>query len=85
MSNKLGKKLAAVAPSAIMHDSRGSFVYVVGKDNKITKRYVVPGNATAEWQLINAGLKKGETVVVEGTHKTMPGATVDPRSAGKKK
>ena len=85
MSNKLGKKLAAVAPSAIMHDSRGSFVYVVGKDNKVAKRYVVPGNATAEWQMISSGLKKGETVVVEGTHKTMPGATIDPRTAGKKK
>ena len=33
----------------------------------------------------NCFLEKGETVIVQGTHKTMPGATVDPRSAGKKK
>ena len=68
-----------------MYDSRGAFVYVLAKDNKVEKRYVIPGNSTPDWQLINSGLKKGETVIVQGTHKTMPGATVEPRYAGKKK
>ena len=85
LTKKQGKKLPAVPPSAVMYDSRGSFVYVLGPGNKVGKRYVILGNSTADWQLINSGLKKGETVIVQGTHKTMPGATVDPRSAGKKK
>lgn len=84
LTKKQGRKLPAVPPSAVMHENKGSYVYVVGKDNKVEKRYIVPGNSTADWQLVNAGLKKGETVIVQGTHKTMPGATVEPRKTGKK-
>lgn len=85
LTKKQAKKVPAIAPSAVMYDSRGAFVYVVGKENKVEKRYVMPGNSTPEWQLVRAGLKPGETVIVQGTHKTMPGAIVEPRSAGKKK
>ena len=85
LSKKQRKLVTAVVPSAVMHESKGSFVYVVGKGNRVEKRFVIPGNSTPDWQLINAGLKKGETVIVQGTHKTMPGAVVEPRSAGKKK
>lgn len=85
LTKKQGRKRSAVPPSAVMHDTRGSFVYVVGKENKVEKRYIIPGNSTVDWQLVNAGLKKGETVIVEGTHKTMPGAAVETRPAGKKK
>ena len=85
LTKKQGRKLPAVPPSAVMHENKGSYVYVVGKGNKVEKHFVIPGNATADWQLINSGLKVGETVIVEGTHKTMPGATVETRPAGKKK
>ena len=85
LTKKQGRKLPAVPPSAVMHENKGSYVYVVGKDNKVEKRYIVPGNSTPSWQLIRAGLKKGETVIVQGTHKTMPGAVVEPRPVGKKK
>ena len=85
LNKKQGRMLPAVPPSAVMHESRGSYVYVVGKDNKVEKRYIVSGNSTADWQLVNSGLKKGETVIVEGTHKAMPGAVVEPRPVGKKK
>lgn len=85
LTKKQGRKLPAVPPSAVMYENKGSYVYVVGKGNKVEKHFVIPGNATADWQLINSGLKVGETVIVEGTHKTMPGATVETRPAGKKK
>lgn len=85
LNKKQGRMLPAVPPSAVMHESKGSYVYVVGKDNKVEKRYIVSGNSTADWQLVNSGLKKGETVIVQGTHKTMPGAVVEPRPVGKKK
>ncbi len=84
MTKKESRKRPAVPPSAVMHESKGSYVYVVGKGNLVEKRYIVSGNSTADWQLVNAGLKKGETVIVEGTHKTMPGAPVETRPAGKK-
>jgi len=56
---------------------------VVDKANKIEKRYVVPGNTTPELQMIETGLKAGETVVVKGTHKTMPGREIEPVAAEK--
>lgn len=73
-----GKMLPAVTPSALMHDSNGSYVYVLDAANKVEKRYVTPGNATAEQQMILSGLAKGETVVTKGTHKVLPGMTVEP-------
>lgn len=73
-----GKMLPAVTPSALMHDSNGSYVYVLDSANKVEKRYVTPGNATAEQQMILSGLKKDEIVITKGTHKVLPGMTVEP-------
>ena len=60
-----------------MHDAKGSYVYVLDSANKVEKRYVTPGNATPDRQLIKSGLSKGETVVTKGTHKALPGMTVE--------
>jgi len=78
MSQRDGKKIPAVRPSAIMYDGRGAFVYVVTAENKIERRSVVCGNTGSEYQLLISGVKPGETVVVKGTNKTRPGATVAP-------
>ena len=77
LSRKTGKLLPAVTPSALMHDAKGSYVYVLDSANKVEKRYVTPGNATPDRQLIKSGLSKGETVVTKGTHKALPGMTVE--------
>ena len=77
LSRRNGKRLPAVSPSALMHDSDGSYVYVLDAANKVEKRYVTPGNATPERQLIQKGLKAGETVIAKGTHKALPGMTVE--------
>ena len=73
-----GKALPAVLPSAVMHDPKGSYVYVVGNGNIVEKRYVTPGTARATLQLIAGGLKAGEKVIVRGTHKAYPTAKVIP-------
>ncbi len=78
LSRKNGKFLPAVSPSALMYDTDGSYVYVLDSGNKVEKRYVTPGNATPESQLIKEGLSEGETVVAKGTHKVLPGMTVTP-------
>ena len=77
LSRKNGRRLPAVTPSALMHDARGSYVYVIDAGNKVEKRYVTPGNATAEQQMILAG---GETVINKGTHKVLPGMTIAPEA-----
>ena len=77
LSRKNGKRLPAISPSALMHDDKGSYVYLLDSSGKVEKRYVTPGNATPKLQLIKDGLKKGETVVAKGTHKALPGMTVE--------
>lgn len=78
LAKRKGVKLPTVAPSAVMHDNQGSYVYVVAAGNKIEKRYIVTGNVTGKAQMVISGLKVGEFVVVQGTHKTMPGAEIEP-------
>lgn len=78
LSKKKGVKVAAILPSAVMHDSEGAFVYVPDAGNKIEKRYIVTGNATDTLQMIRSGLKAGERVVVTGTHKTRPNGEIMP-------
>ena len=78
LSKKTGDAMPAVPPSAIMHDAQESFVYVVGAGNKLERRSVELGDMTKTHQLIKSGLKVGEKVVYQGTHKVMPGDEIVP-------
>ena len=51
-------------------------MWVLDGENKAEQRRVKLGNATENLQYILSGLKEGETVVTEGTHKVMPGIAV---------
>ena len=78
LSKKSGDKMPAVPPSAVMHDAQTSFVYVVGEGNKIERRVIELGDMTKTHQLVTSGLKAGEKVVYQGTHKVMPGDEIVP-------
>ncbi|MEP6714070.1 MAG: efflux RND transporter periplasmic adaptor subunit [Terriglobia bacterium] len=54
-------------------------VFVVGADNKVLVRSIVPGERVGERLIVNQGLKPGDRVVVEGTMKIGPGAPVKPQ------
>jgi membrane fusion protein, multidrug efflux system len=56
------------------------FVTVVGTDNKAEQRPVTLGDRVGNLVIVNAGLKPGERVVVEGVQKAAPGTTVSPTS-----
>jgi RND family efflux transporter MFP subunit len=72
----------AVAPrlpeSAIMSDAKGSYVYVVGKDNKIERRAVKTGIVTDEGTGIASGLSGSERVVLRAGGFLNPGDKVRP-------
>ena len=78
LSRRNGKQLATISPSSLMHDAKGSYVYVLDAGNKVEQRYVEPGSATPQRQLIQSGLSAGEVVICKGTHKAVPGMTVEP-------
>ena len=83
LSKKSGDKMPAVPPSAVMHDAQTSFVYVVGEGNKIERRVIELGDMTKTHQLVTSGLKVGEKVVYQGTHKVMPGDEIVPAAEQK--
>lgn len=76
---------AVVAPmlpeSAILSDEQGSFVYVVGKDNKVERRAVKTGIVTADGISIIDGLSGSERVVLRAGGFLNPGDVIDPRPA----
>jgi len=77
LRNRDGVVKSAVPPSAVMQDVQGAYVWVIGADGLAARRNIVRGRLTAELQLIESGLKSGERVVVDGTHKVAAGDKVE--------
>lgn len=82
LSRKKGKKMPAIVPSAIMHDTNSAYVYILNAQKKIERRDVSLGSENGQVQLITKGLSPGELVVIDGMHKTIPGAEVEPDFQG---
>lgn len=69
--------------AAVLQDQQGSFVFIVGAENKAERRNVKLGRSTgAETAVIEDGLQGGETVVVEGIQRVRPGQPVAPAPVG---
>lgn len=75
-----GSFTATVLPeSAVLADTKGSFVYVVGKDNKAERRAVKTGAVTESGLAITEGLTGTERVVLRAGGFLNPGETVNPK------
>ena len=74
-----GTSQASVIPeSALQNDSKGSFVYIVGTDNKAVRRDVVVGSVSSAGLSITSGLTGNEKVVLRAGGFLSPGETVRP-------
>lgn len=63
----------------ITRDAKGdATALVVDANDKVVQRSVAVGQAVGNRWLITGGLKAGERLIVEGTDKVRPGATVKP-------
>ena len=72
------KDVIVIPQAAVMQGPQGTFVYLVGEDDKAKVQPVTTGAAIgADW-LIEEGLKPGDRVIVEGVIKVRPGAPVRP-------
>jgi multidrug efflux pump subunit AcrA (membrane-fusion protein) len=79
-----GTIVAPLLPeSAILSDDKGSFVYVVDKDNKARRRAVKTGLVTDTGVAVIEGLSGNERVVLRAGGFLQPDETVQPRSATK--
>jgi HlyD family secretion protein len=76
-----GTVVAPVLPeSAILSDDQGSYVYVVGGNNKVRRQPVKTGIVTAQGIAVVEGLNGTERVVLRAGGFLAPGDTVIPRA-----
>ncbi len=68
----------AIPRSAVLSDQQGSYVWLVGEGNKIEQRRIQLGQSTPDTAVVSAGLKEGETVVVDGVQRARAGIVVNP-------
>ncbi|MFG1431946.1 efflux RND transporter periplasmic adaptor subunit [Xanthobacter sp. V2C-8] len=69
-----------VNDTAIMANQAGSYVMVVGKDNKVEQRQVATGPVEGQLRVITKGLDAGDRVVIGAIQKAVAGNAVDPVS-----
>jgi RND family efflux transporter MFP subunit len=77
---KSGAMTAPVLPeSAVQTGRQGSFVYIVGKNNKVQQRLVKLGPVTANGLVIEQGLDGSERVVLYAGGFLNPDETINPK------
>lgn len=82
LSHRQSRELTAIPLSALLIDAKGAYVYVLDKENRIARRDVVIGSEIGGVQSVRKGLRPGETIVTDGTHKARPGSVVTPIRRG---
>jgi HlyD family secretion protein len=74
-----GTVVAPMLPeSAILSDSKGSFVYVVGRDNRVVRRDLKLGTITDKGIIILTGLDGSERIVLRAGGFLQPGEVIKP-------
>lgn len=68
-----------VPESTVLSDARGSFVYVVGKDNVVERRDVKVGSVTDKGVVVIEGLNGNERVVMSAGAFLNPGEKIRPQ------
>ena len=69
-------KALSLPRAAVLSDQQGSYVWVVGADQKAQQRRIQLGQSTPEVAVVMDGLKAGDTVVADGVQRVRPGAEV---------
>jgi multidrug efflux system membrane fusion protein len=75
-----GKKenVLLIDDKAVMTDQDRKYVYVLGKDNKIQRKDIVPGRMAEGLRVVQSGLAPDDKIVVAGQQKIHPGVLVKP-------
>jgi len=68
--------VTVIPTSAIERGQQGSFVYVVGADNKVTAKVVTLGHTEGERVAVASGISVGDNVVVDGADRLKDGIEV---------
>ena len=74
-----------VPPAAVQRGPRGSYLYVIGADDKALRRDITVGYEDGGTSIVTAGLQPGERVVIDGASRLTEGAKIriaDPLPGG---
>lgn len=75
-----GATTAPILPdSAVLNDNKGSYIFIIDKDNKAVRRSVKTGKVTSNGVPILEGLKGNERIVVYAGSFLSQGETVTPK------
>jgi membrane fusion protein (multidrug efflux system) len=81
IEEKGGDEVVVIPQSAVAIDQTGSYVFVVGQDNKVEQRRLRLGTARDGLAVVEEGVQPGERVVVQGQQRIRAGMTVAPQLA----
>src|SRR5215467_9381478 len=81
IEEKGGDKVVVIPQSATAVDQAGSYVFVVGQDNKVEQRRISIGTVREGLAVVNEGIEPGERVVVQGQQRIRAGIIVTPELA----
>jgi len=73
------KNVVLVPTTAILRGPKGTYVFAVSSNNKVSVKNVTLAETTGNVAGLSAGLGDGEMVVVDGQDKLQEGSQVDPR------
>jgi membrane fusion protein, multidrug efflux system len=65
-----------VPGAAVQTGAQGAYVYLVNADNTVSMRPIVTGPSSADLVSVTKGLKRGDTVVVDGADQLRDGAKI---------
>jgi len=74
------RDVVVIPAPAVVEAEEGSYVYVIGEDDRAATRPVVVGRPVGEDVIVTEGLAAGETVVTDGQLRLVPGARVEIRN-----
>jgi len=75
------RSLPVVPAAAVQQDNQGTYVFVLGQDNRATIRRVTLGERVGTNWSVTAGLANGEVIIVSGIQKIAAGVVVSPKPA----
>jgi membrane fusion protein, multidrug efflux system len=81
IEEKGGDQVVVIPQSAIAIDQTGSYVFVVGQDDKVEQRRVRLGAEREGLAVVDEGVQAGERVVVQGQQRIRAGVIVAPQLA----
>jgi membrane fusion protein (multidrug efflux system) len=81
IEEKGGDKVVVIPQSAVAIDQTGSYVFVVGQDNKVEQRRLRLGTNREGLAVVEEGLEPGDRVVVQGQQRIRAGMIVAPQLA----